>query len=83
MITLLKQRFQLEKNQVDKVPFPIVLDKDFTATDFFDIHSVFAHPSTYLIDKQGEVQFAYLSNDKTADHRPFRAIFERVEQLQK
>ena len=49
-----------EKKQVDKVPFPIVLDKDFAATDYFDIHSTHAHPSTYLIDKQGGIKFAYV-----------------------
>lgn len=36
-----------EKKEVDEVPFPIVLDEDFTATDFFDIHSMHAHPSTF------------------------------------
>ena len=54
-----------EKKQVDEVPFPIVLDRDFKATDFFDIHSMHAHPSTYLIDKQGNVKFAYVGTDMT------------------
>ena len=71
-----------EKTQVDKVPFPIVLDKDFEATDYFDIHSKLAHPSTYLIDKQGGVQFAYVGNDMTADRPSIKAMLQRLDQLQ-
>ena len=71
-----------EKTQVDKVPFPIVLDKDFAATDYFDIHSMHAHPSTYLIDKQGSVQFAYVGNDMTADRPSIKAMLQRLDQLQ-
>ena len=61
-----------EKEQVDDVPFPIALDRDFRATDFFDIHSKHAHPSTYLIDKQGNVKFAYVGTDMTADRPSVR-----------
>ena len=71
-----------EKTQVDKVPFPIVLDKDFAATDYFDIHSKLAHPSTYLIDKKGNVQFAYVGNDMTADRPSIKAMLQRLDQLQ-
>ena len=74
---------KIEKDQVDRVPFPIVLDEDFAATDFFDIHSKFAHPSTYLIDKQGSVQFAYVGNDMTADRPSIKAMLERLDQLEK
>ena len=71
-----------EKEQVDKVPFPIVLDENFAATDFFDIHSMLAHPSSYLIDKQGTVQFAYVGSDMTADRPSIKAILQRLDQLQ-
>lgn len=70
-----------EKEQVDEVPFPIVLDKDFKATDFFDIHSMHAHPSTYLIDKQGNVKFAYVGNDMTADRPSVKALLGRLDNL--
>ena len=72
-----------EKSQVDKVPFPIVLDKEFAATNFFNIHSMFAHPSTYLIDKQGSVQFAYVGNDMSADRPSIKALLQRLDQLKK
>jgi peroxiredoxin len=71
-----------EKEQVDKVPFPIVLDKDFAATNYFDIHSMHAHPSTYLIDKQGSVKFAYVGADMTADRPSVKALLDRLDQLQ-
>jgi len=72
-----------EKKQVDQVPFPIVLDEDFAATDYFDIHSMHAHPSTYLIDKNGGVQFAYVGNDMTADRPSIKAMLNRLDQLPK
>ena len=81
----LSNKLNSQKTQVDKVPFPIALDKDFAATDYFDIHSKLAHPSTHLIDKQGNVQFAYVGNDMTAD-RPsgpsVKAMLQRLDQLQ-
>ena len=78
----LSNKLNSQKTQVDKVPFPIALDKDFAATDYFDIHSELAHPSTYLIDKQGNVQFAYVGNDMTADRPSIKAMLQRLDQLQ-
>ena len=71
-----------EKEQVDDVPFPIALDTDFRATDFFDIHSKHAHPSTYLIDKQGNVKFAYVGTDMTADRPSVKALLNRLDNLE-
>lgn len=70
-----------EKEQVDEVPFPIVLDSDFKATDFLDIHSMHAHPSTFLIDKQGNVKFAYVGTDMTADRPSVKALLSRLDNL--
>lgn len=78
-----KAALKTEKKQVDQVPFPIVLDEDFAATDYFDIHSMHAHPSTYLIDKNGGVQFAYVGNDMTADRPSIKAMLNRLDQLPK
>ena len=72
-----------EKSQVDKVPFPIVLDTEFTATDYFDIHSTHAHPSTYLIDKQGGIKFAYVGKNMTADRPSIKAILDKLDALEK
>lgn len=64
------------------MPFPIALDKGFLATDFLDIHSMHAHPSTYLVDKNGNVQFAYVGTDMTADRPSVKALLSRLDQLQ-
>jgi len=71
-----------EKKQVDKLPFPIVLDQEFQATNYFEIYSKHAHPSTYLIDKNGGVQFAYVGSDMTADRPSVKALIKKLDELQ-
>lgn len=68
-----------EKRQVDEVPFPIVLDEEMRAVDFFSIRSNLAHPSTYIIDKKGNVKLAYVGKDMSADRPSVKAILEEVE----
>ena len=70
-----------EKEQLDRVPFPIVLDPEFTATKYFGIRSKLAHPSTYLIDKDGGVQFAYVGSDMTADRPSVSALIKKLDEL--
>lgn len=65
--------------EVDQVPFPIVLDQDFTATNFFNIRSKLAHPSTYIIDKSGNVRLAYVGADMTADRPSISAMLRVLE----
>ncbi len=66
------------KTQVDQVPFPIVLDQQMTAVDYFDIRSKLAHPSTYVIDKAGNVQLAYVGADMSADRPSVKALLNAV-----
>ena len=70
-----------EKEQLDQVPFPIVLDPEFKATNYFGIQSKHAHPSTYLIDKNGGVQFAYVGSDMTADRPSISALIKKLDEL--
>lgn len=67
-----------EKAEVDAVPFPILLDEDLSATGFFRIQSNLAHPSTFIIDKQGNVRLAYVGADMTADRPSVNAILETI-----
>lgn len=67
-----------DKGQVDRVPFPIVLDPKMEAVDYFNIRSKLAHPSTYLIDKNGKVQFAYVGDDMTADRPSIKALLRTI-----
>jgi peroxiredoxin len=68
-----------EKRQVDEVPFPIVLDEEMAAVDFFNIRSNLAHPSTYIIDKQGNVKLAYVGQDMSADRPSIKALLTQIE----
>ena len=68
-----------EKRQVDEVPFPIVLDEEMKAVDFFSIRSNLAHPSTYVIDKKGNVKLAYVGKDMSADRPSVTAILTQIE----
>ncbi len=70
-----------DKEQVDRVPFPIVLDQEFLATTFFDIKSMHAHPSTFIIDKQLKVQLAYVGKDMTADRPSVKAMLDKIRSL--
>ena len=68
----------VDKEQVDSVPFPIVLDQEFKAVDFFGIRSKLAHPSTYIINKSGNVILAYVGADMTADRPSIKAMLEKL-----
>jgi peroxiredoxin len=67
------------KKQVDAVPFPILLDEDFAATNFFKIRSSLAIPSTFIIDKSGNVRLAHVSADMTADRPSVQAMLGVLE----
>lgn len=72
-----------EKQEVDKVPFPILLDEDLKATDFFDIRGKYAKPSTFIIDKNGGVQLAYVGSNLTSDRPSIKAMLEILKRINK
>lgn len=51
--------------EMDKLPFPILLDKDFQAVDKLHIRGDLAKPSTYILDKQGRIRYAYVGATRT------------------
>ena len=67
-----------DKRQVERVPFPIVLDEEMSAVDFFDIRSQLAHPSTYVINKRGDVSLAYVGADMSADRPSVDALLNTL-----
>lgn len=69
------------QQQVDRVPFPIVLDQEMEAVEFFDIKSSLAHPSTYVIDKLGNVQLAYVGADMSADRPSVNALLDTIRHI--
>jgi peroxiredoxin len=68
-----------EKAEVDSVPFPLVLDEDLTAVGYFNIQSNLAHPSTFIIDKRGNVRLAYVGADMSADRPSVSAMLQVVD----
>lgn len=65
-----------EEKQVSQIPFPLVLDEKLEAVKFFNISSNLAHPSTFIIDKQGDVKLAYVGADMTADRPSVAAMLK-------
>lgn len=63
-----------EKSEVDSIPFPLVLDEKLSAVGYFNIASNLAHPSTFIIDKRGDVRLAYVGADMSADRPSIKAM---------
>lgn len=72
----------VDKRQVKRVPFPIVLDPKLSAVEHFDIRSKLAHPSTYVIDKNGKIQLAYVGKDMSPDRPSIKALLETLEGIE-
>ena len=64
-----------EKKEVDKIPFPILLDSDLNAVDYLQIRAQLAFPSTYILDKAGNVRLAYVG-DKINDRPSVKAMLD-------
>lgn len=67
-----------EKADVDRIPFPLVLDEELSAVGFFNIASNLAHPSTFIIDKNGDVRLAYVGADMSADRPSINAMLDVI-----
>ena len=72
-----------EKEEVDSVPFPLVLDEDLKAVGFFNIASNLAHPSTFIINKKGDIQLAYVGADMSADRPSVSAMLSILDESAK
>lgn len=63
------------------VPFPILLDVDFKAVDQLDLRDDLAKPSTYVLDKQGELRFAYVGSN-SADRPSIKAVLGQLDAIE-
>lgn len=66
----------------EKIPFPIVLDVELKAVDQLGIRKDLSKPATYIIDKQGQVRFAYVG-ESLADRPSVKALLEQLDALNK
>jgi peroxiredoxin len=62
------------------VPFRLLLDPDFAAVDRLGIRADLAKPSTYILDKEGRVRFAYVGSS-TADRPTVKAMLDQLDRV--
>lgn len=66
--------------QAARLPFPVLLDRDFRAVDHLGIRADLAKPSTYIIDREGRVRFAYVGATRT-DRPSVKALLKELDAL--
>lgn len=65
-----------------ELAFPMLLDKEFKAVEKLGIRSDLAKPSTYIVDKSGQVRFAYVGAT-TVDRPSVKALLNQLDDLEK
>lgn len=64
------------------VPFPLLLDVELKAVDALGIRKSLSKPATYIFDKEGQIQFAYVGNS-LSDRPSVKAILAQLDRLKK
>ena len=65
----------------DSVPFPILLDQDLQAVGKLGIEAQLAKPSTFVLNKRGEVVLSYVGT--SPQKRPsIKALIDVLDQLE-
>lgn len=72
----------LSQAKAESIPFPFVLDEDFKAVDQLGIRAELAKPSTFLLDKEGQLRFAYVGTSMT-DRPSIKALLQQLDGLSK
>ena len=76
----LKATFRQTASGVSSLPFPVVLDIGLKAVDALGIRKDLAKPATYILDKTGQVRYAYVG--ATLSDRPsIKAILKQLDTL--
>jgi peroxiredoxin len=71
----------MEGSDVDKFPFPVLLDEDLAAVNQLGIAAQLVHPSTFIIDKQGSVKLSYVGQSPI-DRPSIKALLAQLDRLQ-
>ena len=64
------------------MPYPVCVDKDCSACDRLGIRGDLAKPSTFILDPNGEVAYAYVGKS-TSDRPSVAALLKEVDKLKK
>ncbi len=73
-------REKLKDSKV-KVPFPVLLDVELKSVLQLGIKKDLSKPATYILDKAGQVQFAYVGST-IADRPSIKAMLDQLDRLQ-
>jgi peroxiredoxin len=76
----LQATFERSESGVNQTPFPVVLDIGLKAVDALGIRKDLAKPATYILDKQGQVRFAYVGNS-LSDRPSIKVILKQLDGL--
>jgi peroxiredoxin len=60
-----------------ETPFPLLLDVELRAVDQLGIRAYLSKPATYILDKQGQVRFAYVGTNM-ADRPSVQSMLEQL-----
>lgn len=63
-------------------PFPVLLDEELAAVDRLGIRGDLAKPSTYILDKQGRVRFAYVGAH-VSDRPSIKALLQELDSIER
>ena len=76
----LEKRIVKGKIPNEEIPYPILLDINLSSVDQLGIRSDLAKPSTYIIDREGRVRFAYVG-ESIADRPTVDSILKQLSKL--
>jgi peroxiredoxin len=76
------QKFEqsVQRDKVGEAPFPLVLDVELRAVDRLGIRADLAKPATYILDKDGQLRFAYVGAT-VADRPSVQSILEQLDAI--
>jgi peroxiredoxin len=64
------------------VPFPILLDANYKVVDELGIRADLAKPSTYILDKKGEIRYAYVGSNPS-DRPSVKVLLLELDKIQR
>lgn len=76
----LQATFQKTSPGVSQTPFPVVLDIGLKAVDALGIRKDLAKPATYILDKKGQVRFAYVGS-ALSDRPSIKVILKQLDAI--
>ena len=79
--TQLIDDFILQSSKTPELPFPLLLDRDLKACEALGIRGDLAKPSTYILDKAGNIVYAYVGESMT-DRPSLKAVFRVLDRLE-